>query len=176
MHTMGSTIQTLIRICLLMANPQDLPASREFLIGCVAAVFTVQFMGYNILGGDTNPLLLAAGNTALLGVCWIIVLQLGRRMDRWHQSACAIYGSAAIIDMVSLPIITSTIDLTNVETSGLNDTSKLVLIGIWAWGIAVTARIVSETLEIRLLRATGISIAMSFALQLAMSSMFGPAG
>ena len=173
---MRTALQTLIRICLLAAKPQDLPASREFLVGCIAAAFSVQFVGYNMLTENGNPFLLAASNTALLGVGWIILLQITRRMERWHQSACAIYGSTAIINLASLPIIAWSLDLTGVESGGLSDSARLIVIGLWAWEIAVSARIIRETLEIRMPLAVAIGIALSFALQVAMVFLFGPAG
>ncbi len=172
---MRSAFSTLIRICLLTAKPQDLPASREFLVGCIAAAFAVQFIGYNALTKDGNPFLLAASNTALLGVGWIIVLQVARKMERWHQSAIALYGSTAILNLVSLPIITASLDMSAIDGGGLSESSRLVVIGLWAWEIAVTARIIRETLEIRLPLAVGVGIAMSFALQIVMVSLFGPA-
>lgn len=172
---MRNALRTLIRICLLAAKPQDLPASREFLVGCIAAAFTVQFVGYNMLTEDGNPFLLAAINTALMGVTWVILLQFSRHMDRWHQSASAIYGCMAIINLVSLPVIAWSIDLTGMEDGGLSDSARLIVIGLWAWEIAVSARIIRETLEIRMPLAVAIGIALSFALQIVMVFLFGPA-
>ena len=172
---MLSAIPTLIRICLLVARPQDLPASREFFYLCVAAAFAILFTGYSILTGTGNPLLLAAINTALLGVIWLIVLQVAGRKDRWLQSASAIYGSAAILNVVSLPIITGGLDIPSMDNGGISETSRLVIIGLWAWEIAITARIIRETLEINLPLAAILSIAMSFVLQMAMVTLFGSA-
>lgn len=167
------SITTLIRICLLVARPQDLPASREFFYLCVAAAFAILFMGYSILAGTGNPLLLAAINTALLGVIWLVILQVAGRTDRWIQSASAIYGSAAILNLISLPIITSGLDIPSMDKEGISETSRLVIIGLWAWEVAVTARITRETLEINLPLAVILSVAMSFVLQMAMVTMFG---
>ena len=172
---MLSSISTLIRICLLVARPQDLPASREFLYLCVAAAFAILFTGYSILAETGNPLLLAAINAALLGVIWLIILQVAGHTDRWLQSASAIYGSAAILNLVSLPIITSGLDIPSMDREGISETSRLVIIGLWAWEVSVTARITRETLEINLPLAIILSIAMSFVLQMAMITLFGTA-
>lgn len=167
------TFQTLIRICLFLGKPQDLPPSRELLVGCVAATFAVLFIGYSLLLSRGNTFLLAASNTALIGVGWIIVLQLARKMDRFHQSACAIYGTAALLNLVSLPIISAGLNAADASGGEISENLRVIIFGLWAWEIAVTARITRETLEIRLVLAVFISIALSFGLQLAMEPLFG---
>lgn len=172
---MMSALATLFRICLLKASPQDLPASRKLLFGCVAATFTVLFAGYSILTDTGNPVLLAAVNTALLGMVWLVILRVSGRMDRWHQSACAIYGTATILNLVSLPIISGGLDIPSTGQEGMGEMSRLIIIGLWIWEVAVTARITRETLEISLPLSIILSIALSFAVQMAMLTLFGPA-
>jgi hypothetical protein len=172
---MVNTIRILIRICLFAANPQDLPAQRQILTMCVASTFVVLFAGYKLLAPGASPILLAATHTLLLGVAWIVVLQLSRKMARWYQSASAIYGTAAIMNLVSLPIISGNIPVTStgsgVAQPGIG---AFILITLWLWEIAVTARIVKESIEIRISMAIGISLLMSFVLQFIMINMFGP--
>ncbi len=167
-----STIKTLILICLFRAGPQDLPSSRELLVGCIAAAFAVLFIGYSLLAVGGNTFLLAASNAALIGIGWLIVLQLGRKMQRWHQSACAIYGTTALLNLVSLPIITSGLNAAEIGSGEISQNLRIVIFGLWAWEIAVTARIARATLEIRMGLAVIISIALSFGLQLTMEPLF----
>ena len=167
-----NTLRTLVRICLFMAGPQDLPSSRELLVGCIALAFAVLFVGYTMLSVEGNTFLLAASNAALIGIGWIIVLQLARKMERWHQSASAIYGTTAILNLVSLPIITSGISAAEFGDGQIPQNLRLIIFGLWAWEIAVTARITRTTLEIGLGFAVIISIAMSFGLQLIMAPLF----
>lgn len=169
------TIRTLIRICLFAANPQDLPAKRQILTMCVAGTFIVLFVGYNLLAPGANPILLAASHTLLLGAAWLVVLQLSRKMARWYQSASAIYGTSAIMNLVSLPVISGSIPVSTDGNSAVQPGfGAFILISLWLWEIAVTARIVRESIEIRMSMAIGISLLMSFVLQFIMINLFGP--
>lgn len=165
-------LRTLARICLFSAGPQDLPSSRQLLVGCVAATLVVLFIGYRMLVPGVNPLVLAAIHALLLGLGWIILLQITGKMERWHQSVSAVYGCAAILNLVSLPIVASGITNGALEQGDRPGLVSFTLIALWIWEIGVTARIIRESIEVRLGSAIGISLLMSFALQFAMVSMF----
>ncbi|MGI9316871.1 MAG: hypothetical protein ACR2QW_06040 [bacterium] len=172
---MLDTIRILIRICLFAANPQDLPAKRQTLTLCVAGTFVVLFAGYKILAPGANPVLLAASHTLLLGVAWIVLLQLSRKITRWYQSASAVYGTSAIMNLISLPIISGSLPMSATSDGAAQPGfSSFVLIALWMWEIGVTARIVRESIEIRMSMAIGISLLMSFVLQFIMINLFGP--
>lgn len=160
----------------MRAGPQDLPASRRFLIGCVASTLVVLFIGYRILIPGASPVPLAAIHTLLLGVSWIALLMLTGKMDRWHQSASAIYGCSAMINLVSLPIIANGIADVPVERTDQPTAMSVIMIGLWLWELTVTARIVRESIEIRMSSAFGISLLMAFAIQFTMVSLFNQSG
>lgn len=165
-------IRTLARICLFTANPQDLPASRQLLVGCIAATLVVLFIGYRILIPGASPVALAALHTFLLGLSWIVLLQATGKMARWYQSASAVFGCAAIINLVSLPIISSGIAQGALQNDSRPSAMSFIMIGLWIWEVAVSARIIRASIEIRPGSAVGISLLMSFAIQFAMVSLF----
>ncbi len=166
-------LSILVRLCVLAGRPQDLPASRIALAGSVVAAFTVIWAGFGLLTTTSHPVLLAAAHIALLAVVWRMILKIARRIDRWHQSACALFGSLAIVHLISLPIITASLDPSSFGEGGVDTTTRSIVVGLWAWEIAVTGRIIRETLEIRLPLAILVSILLSFALQIAMVILFG---
>lgn len=171
---MLNTIRTLIRICLFAANPQDLPADRQILTVCVAGTFIVLFVGYNMLAPGASPFLLAASHTLLVGVAWLVLLQITRKMTRWYQSASALYGTSAIMNLVSLPLIAGSIPASVTGNGAQPGIGSFILISLWLWEIGVTARIIRESIEIRMSMSIGISLLMSFVLQFIMINLFGP--
>ncbi len=172
---MPGSIQTLLRICLFSANPQDLPESRQFLTGCVVAAMLVLLVGYNMLPAETNVVVLAASHILFIGANWMILLLFFRKVDRWVQSASAIYGTSAILNLVSLPLIASNDYLVSPDSAAGPNFTTFTFVSLWIWEIAVTACIMRETLDIKMRKAVFISLLMTFAMQFIMVTLFSPA-
>ena len=79
----------------------------------------------------------------------------------------------ALLNLVSLPVITSGLDASSVNGGEISENLRMIIFGLWAWEIAVTARITRATLEIGLGFAVALSIGLSFGLQLTMEPLFG---
>jgi hypothetical protein len=172
---MPGSIKTLLGICLFSANPQDLPQSRHFLAGCVIAAMLVLLVGYNILPTETNPVVLAASHVLLIGASWMILLLFSKKVERWLQSASAIYGTSAILNLVSLPMIASNDQLVSPDPTAGPGFTIFAFVSLWIWEIAVTARIIRESLEIKMRKAVFVSLLMTFAMQFIMVTLFSPA-
>jgi hypothetical protein len=172
---MPGSIKTLLRICLFSANPQDLPQSRHFLAGCVIAAMLVLLVGYNLLPTETNPVVLAASHILFIGVSWLVLLLLTRKGERWMQSASAMYGTSAILNLVSIPLIASNDHLISPDPAAGPNFTTFAFVSLWIWEIAVTACIIRETLEIKMRKAVFISLLMTFAMQFIMVTLFSPA-
>ncbi len=171
---MPKQIQTLIRICLFKSNPQDLADSRELLIGSIAASFVVLLVGYSLLPTETSAAVLAASHVLFIGVSWMILLQITGKAARWTQSASAMYGTSACLNLVSMPLIATNDRLLSAEPVTTPDLTMFAFVSVWIWEIVVSACIIRETIETRMRRGVFISLLMTFAMQFIMVTLFSP--
>ena len=155
------TLRTLINICLLKANPQDLPTSQRLLIGCVAFTTVVSAITDSIALKNINTSLLVVAQVVLIAVSWRLLLRFTNRMDRWLQSASAIYGTSGVIGLAALPAF--------INSSSLSQSSDqapvfvgLAILAIVIWDIAITARIIRETIEVTTVVAVAISLGLRY--------------
>jgi len=80
-------IHTLARICLFVAKPQDLPASRQTLIFTIATAVIVLFICYSALPGERVVLPLSIAHIVAMGLVWMLLLKYHNQLSRWYQSA-----------------------------------------------------------------------------------------
>ena len=158
----------------MFGRPQDLPAGRQFLIGCVAASFITLFFGYRLLFPIVNPLLFAIAHTLLIGVSWIALLAYCKKLERWLQSASAVFGCGAITNLVSLPIYSQALESGIAGTADAPGPGVLLLLLPRIWELAISALIIRESIEISTGRSIGLAVIMSFAIEICLSMMFKP--
>ncbi|MFP4208328.1 MAG: hypothetical protein ACLFSC_06670 [Wenzhouxiangella sp.] len=164
---MAILLQRLIGIILLRQGPQDLPPGPSVLLAVLAFYMLVAALSLNMgspSGSPTTILLLATGLPMVL--TWI-VLRLKSRVSRWEQTLGALYGTSALLSLLSLPL--------NVQ-AGTEPAPPVVLLSllIFLWSFAVDAHIWRHALEVSF--AAGLAVAMimfliSFGI---ISSVVGP--
>jgi len=158
----------------MFGKPQDLPLSRQLLVSCVAAAFVTLFIGYRILFQSISPLAFAAAHVFLIGATWIALLSYNHKMDRWHQSASAVFGCGAITNLVSLPIYAHALQSGIAGSDGTLGPAALFLLLPRIWELAISALIIRETIEVSTGKSIGIAILISFAMEICLSIIFRP--
>jgi hypothetical protein len=148
---MAILLQRLIGIILLRQGPQDLPPGPSVLLAALAFYMLTAALSLSMgstAGSPTTILLLATGLPMLL--TWI-VLRLNARVGRWEQTLSALYGTSALLSLLSLPL--------NMQ-AGTEPPPPLVLLSlvIFLWSFAVDAHIWRNALETSF--ATGLAVAM----------------
>ncbi len=155
--TQRSTPETLVRIALLRAGPQDLPFSTG-LMGVVIALTAA--INYPVIARYTPEaapipqiLLLLVYNLGFLGAA----LWIRGHGARFVQTATAIFGTDLIISTVALPVLL-VIGSPN-DANAMAAISFLVLI---IWNIAVVSHILRSALDLSRGITLGITLVYIF--------------
>ena len=159
---MPTSLRTLLRICMMNGGPQDLPASSKLLQISIVASIVTSFLGYRALNAGINPLIYALAHVALMGAAWYGILSFARRTDRWQQSAIALFGCSAIVNLVALPIYAQVLGTASPGNIPQGPTLLLLLLPL-IWEFAVITLIIRETME----KTTGQSVLLTFLMSMA---------
>ena len=164
---MSSLFPPLIDIVLLRRGPQDMPAGRSVLLACLFFYVLIAAISLNIGRTPENPtavLVLAAGLP--LALVWI-VLRLKDRVERWEQTLSALYGTSALLSLITLPF--------NFDTTDEPSQAVIVIsLLVFFWSFIVNGHIWRHALDTSF--AAGLAVAMlvfvmSFSI---ISSLAGP--
>ncbi|SRR6056297_1092229 len=148
---MTALIQRLLGIVVLRYGPQDIPAGTSVLLATVAIYMVSAAVSLNMgspSGSPTMILLLATGLP--MALTWILLSTKGKT-SRWEQTLSALYGTSALLSLLSLPL--------NIPT-GAEPLPLVVLLSlvIFLWSFAVDAHIWRHALDISF--AAGLAVAM----------------
>lgn len=143
---MYTTIKTLLDILRLKAGPQDLPTS-----GALLGVFVMLLIGLQGLLGQTlipdDPTIFPqAALSALVTLGWLhLLLRLFGKTERFVQTATAIFGIAALLTPISIPLVAAV----RPEADGTMTFSPLSLVAfaLSLYLIYLNARILREAIE-----------------------------
>jgi len=155
-----SLIQFFFELCLLRRAPQDLPASWA-LLGVTLVADLLMGMLFAISAGLPAGLGLAQ---SLMDVAFMLVLLYGalyllERLPRFRQSATALLGSGALLQLVaSVPLGLLPPGEEGRAPAGMS----LLLLVLVLWSILVTGHIVRHTFGLRLAQGIAIAVLYSF--------------
>ncbi|NBD96302.1 MAG: hypothetical protein GVY11_07505 [Gammaproteobacteria bacterium] len=160
-------ISRLVGILLLRDGPQDLPAGSNALALAIG-LYTLA-SGASLMAGEQppgNPIGILLLAILLPMVLTRIVLSLRGRPARWIQTLTALFGTSALISLVSLPL-----SLGGGEPSQPLIVASLVL---FIWSFAVDAHIWRHALDT--IYPVGLAVAvLLFALSMfVITSLAGP--
>jgi hypothetical protein len=164
---MSQLILRLAGILILRLGPQDLPAGRSALLFSILAYLAVT--AFNLARGDGHPapvpvLMLAVGLPLIL--VWI-VLKLRQRTARWEQTLTALFGTNALLSVLTLPF--------SLAAGGEPDpVLALILLVSFFWSFAVDAHIWRHALEISFATALVITMLLFVISLFVITSLTGP--
>lgn len=186
---MPSLLVTLRDILLLRRGPQDLPYSRVLLaIAVVASLLLSQWLAALQPPQAQGGIFSAVVGTALnLGLLYLLLNAL-QRQARFVQTATAILlvdVTAAVLLLPLLHVIGPVLRVTatpgatpETVAAAMNGSialATLLFVAVGIWNLVVNAHILRQTLEIRLMPALLINMALLFAGQIVLSALFGGA-
>lgn len=148
---MIALLSRLLDIIFLRRGPQDLPAGRSVVLACLAFYVLIAAIALNVGRTPANPTAVLVLATALpLLLVWI-VLKLRDRVMRWEQTLSALYGTSAILSLVTLPI--------NMNAGSEPSAPVLIIsLGVFFWSFAVDAHIWRNALDTSF--GAGLAVAM----------------
>lgn len=152
---MSPTLKTLLDVCLLRGQPQDLPASVNLLILCAAFSVGVDFL---IEAGQAPGLVrivFAIAQTVIFGAIIYGILRVRGKPERFMQSMSALYFANGIVSLAAWPV------MQQVLAAGVDSAQAwqvLYMAGISVWFIAILANVLRHALEFTLGRALAVSL------------------
>jgi hypothetical protein len=152
-------LQLFIDICLLRGRPQDLPAS-GFLFGLTLAATLATAIPILLisLNGLMPTLAAAAMDVALMLIFLRGGLYFLKLESRFLQTASAMFGTGAIINLVSIPIHMMLIADSGSDLMPL--LGSLLYLMLLVWSLVVLGHILRHSLEIPL--GGGVAIAVVY--------------
>ena len=94
-------LKTIIDICLLRAAPQDLPVSRNVMLGSLAAYAAAGVLGVLDVLTLENGIMAAAVDTLLLVAVTHLVLRWRQQENRLTQTLTALAGCGALLSLLA---------------------------------------------------------------------------
>jgi hypothetical protein len=140
-----SLILPFVEIALHRRGPEHLPASR-FLFGLVLAIcLAVEVLRTGLLNDPANPILAALIQFALeLAFIWCL-LRAFERQPRFVQTACAVFGTDTLLNLLALPLVLWYRGLAAAPTE--ITLPQVLQFLLWVWSLDISASIMSRALE-----------------------------
>jgi hypothetical protein len=171
---MLAILRAFIDIALLRQGPQHLPPSTVLLglaLGANALLHVVSAPLQKV-GWVQVLIAFAVGTTMMMSVIWLLLNAI-RRRERFVQCATAILGTDSLLVLAELVVVTLAPDATAALLAGNLSGASLLLLGIFAWQIAVISHILRQTMSVTILQSLGI-IALIAVLYVGAISLIAP--
>jgi hypothetical protein len=171
-YVVYALIKPFISLCLLNANPQDLPASTPLLIITLGAYLLVTVVMAMPIYGLGLSILQAILEVALLLGYTRLALQVSRRPERYLQTASALAGTGVIIGVLALPLVYS---LSRAAAYGdVNSLTLPAYLLILAWLLVVYGHIYRHALSTGLLIGMLVGFGYVVVSSVVIESVFAP--
>ncbi len=167
---MPTLINLFIRICLFRAKPQDLPTSQSLLLLSGFALALSGIFGGAVRIGEeisrSSTMMFVLAQVATLGLLVWLILRSKKLTERWYQSVTALYGTQALLTLLTIPMKSWHIRI----AGGFIIDNKLTvslpfilssLIEFWAFVVAIY--IIRLTLETTRLTSFFLTLSIVFA-------------
>jgi peptidoglycan/LPS O-acetylase OafA/YrhL len=167
-------LKLFIDICRLRAKPQDVPASSALLLltivlALVSGILAISGSVYGFMQTAIISLMDVAVTLILLS----LILKLMNLSSRLLQTATAIFGTGAIINLLSLPVML--LMNSGAENPGYQLLGALLYFALLIWGLTVMAHILRHSFQLPL--TGGLLIAIGYFLLInTLIQTFFPAG
>lgn len=150
---MAALFNLMMDICLLRANPGDLPYSKFLLVVCLAAYMILGFAITLSNQPITHSALIVSVDTSLMLMFTYGALWFRNQLDRATQTVTALAGVGVFFTALSIPIV---LWLQRIDPGEPSPISLLLLL-IFAWNVAVIGYILQHALNVKYWIGFGIA-------------------
>lgn len=164
---MSAFLSRLIGILLLRAGPQHLPAGHLPMLLAIIFYAAVSTVSMNLSGTADNPVGVVLLAVLLPLILVRIVLTLRGKPARWPQTLTALFGTGALLSLVSLPLGLAT----GSEPSAPVVMASLVL---FFWSFAVDGHIWRHALDTNFTTGLAVAVILFGISMFVISSVAGP--
>ena len=171
---MNLLLKLFIDICRLRAKPQDVPASSALLMLTIALALVSGIVSISSsVYGMEQIIVISLMDVAVTLVLLSFFLNLMRLSSRLLQTATAIFGTGAIINLLSLPVML--LMNSGPENPGYQLLGALFYFALLIWGLVVIAHILRHSFELPLTGGLLIAIGYFLLINTLIQTLF-PAG
>jgi hypothetical protein len=145
LHAIQGLIQPFFRLCLLNANPQDLPASTVLLgISLSAYLLVTTLVAVPVYGWGSSVLQAILEIALLLGYTRL-ALQTISHPERYTQTVSALAGAGVIIGVLALPLAYSL--YSSASPGNVDSLTLFAYLLVFAWLLVVYGHIYRHALS-----------------------------
>jgi hypothetical protein len=142
---MKAIVRTCWEICLLRQGPQVFPRSWFLFAVMLAAYMLVDAMLFIAQGVRGFAIAYETlFDCALLVTFFAFVLIVWKKLERFNQTAVALFGSGALISIIAVPL---SLAATLPGSASVQELAQLLTFGILAWLILVTGHVIRHALD-----------------------------
>ena len=156
---MLQTLKIFIDLCLLRADPQDLPLSFSLEIFTLVAYTVLSYIVAQWSAAPEAALTAALVDVGMMfglayGGLWVVSLQ-----NRTTKTVTALAGTGALWQLASLPLIALLSgDSGEPASTAANAFTNLVFLAMITWAIAIIGHILRHALNMKFFFALGIAV------------------
>ena len=147
-------METLLRMCWFQAGPQDLPYSRQLLLLLVLGAGALSILSLQMLPEESRAIERVLLHTALGLAVPYALLQLRGRVNRFMQTASAIFGTSMLLTLVVLPALLALARAPDEPVVW----AAYWWLGVVIWSVAVLGHIFRHALDVSLAVGVGLSL------------------
>lgn len=151
-------LKMFVDMCLLRANPQDLPHSLSLEIFALCV-----YTGLSFLVAQWSTVPEAALTAALVDVCMMVALTWGglwavNLQSRATKTITALAGTGALWQLATLPLIAMLSGESADSNSVANALSSLVFLAMITWVVIIIGHILRHALNMKFFFGIGIAV------------------
>jgi hypothetical protein len=155
-------LRTYLGLCLLRANPQDLPASSAVTLAAVVAYALMDVFGVLDIIPPASALLAAAVDTLLLVAATQLALRLRGFENRFSQTLAALAGSGALLSFAAWVVA---------ALAGAALPPDWIWVSFLVWYTVIVSHVLRQALALPLAAAAAASL-LYVMLSLAVTGLF----
>jgi|SRR5699024_5857130 len=164
---MSELLSRLVGILILSSGPQHLPAGRRPVTLTMALYIIVTGISLSLTGQAENPVAVLALAAVLPLVLARIVLGLRGRPARWAQTVSALFGTSALLSLLSLPLST-------VSGDAPGALATIVSLVLFFWSFSVDGHIWRHALDTSFAAGLAVAVILFAVSMYVITSIAGP--
>jgi len=152
---MNQTLNQVLRMMVLRAQPQDLPGNKAFALAVAAIYILTAAMALAAIGEPHLDLAISTDLATTVAIVWL-ALRLTGHTERVPQTLAATFACGSVFNSLAVPVLSAT----QVGARGQLNADSLVTLAWWAlllWSLWVNGHILRHALEMKL--SAGIVLA-----------------
>lgn len=156
---MYALVRAFADIAIRRSGPQDLPAS-GLLLGLTVVTYLLTQLPLALMlpGTVARALQMMLADTLLIGGSLALLLWLTGRMPRYRQTATAVFGTSALLSLMTIPFYLWRTGLSAAQLDAALPTAAILMILVWSF--VVGGHILAQALSRPF--ALGLMIAIAY--------------